>query len=339
MVNNSTQPTILVKKADGTSVRMTMDELQAYKKTQAANTPAPAVVPILPTAPVQVSVPVKQIIEVKKEIIAPPQVQQIKQEIKPEIKKEEVKQPLETQNLKPKTPALPAGRYNLKPAPADEDEKMFEEKWEADDNTSLLDDTVVKANLPAVKPVGQYMPTNTTPVKDIFVDEAKAKAVEEKKKAIDNLLKFDTPRMKPEDLITKKPVAPVYMAPVVQTPPTKQIIQDVKPPEMVRQSVGPIDELENFSLVDFRRLEINTQAAGLKLMDKFDTLKHDSYLLFMDGVKAWYNSPLYKQYQDVLYQSLLRNRSVSEILMGGNNQKDLKLEEFKAILAVNESIN
>ena len=42
MLNNTTQPTILVKKADGTSVRMTMDELQAYKKSQTASPAKPA---------------------------------------------------------------------------------------------------------------------------------------------------------------------------------------------------------------------------------------------------------------------------------------------------------
>ena len=51
-MNGSNQPTILVKKADGASVRMTMDELQAYKKSQAVSAPAPVSAPVTPVAPV-----------------------------------------------------------------------------------------------------------------------------------------------------------------------------------------------------------------------------------------------------------------------------------------------
>lgn len=328
------QPTILVKKSDGTSVRMTMDELQAYKKTQQLQTSSVSAPVVAPVAP-----PVKTEIkpEIKKEenklepkpAQVPPAVQQVpqfKKEIKPEIKTEK------------QEPTKPAPVKFVRPVPPVDEEKKFEDKWEQEDNKSLLDDSLEKEKALAVKPVSSYVLTNTTPVKDIFVDEAKAKAVEDKKKAIDDLLKFDTPPMRPEDLITKKPVVSTYIPPVTQNTQTKQIIQDVKPPQIAKQSVGPVDELENFSLVDFRRLEVNTKAAGLKLIDKFETLKHDSYLLFMDGVKAWYNSPLYRQYQDVLYQSLVHNKTVNEILMEVKGQKDLKLEEFKAILAVNENI-
>ena len=317
-MNGSNQPTILVKKADGASVRMTMDELQAYKKSQAVSAPAPVSAPVTPVAPV---VPVKPI-STPAPTPTPASVQEVKLELPKTLHQKSVEM---MDQKKPETPK-PAPVKFVRPIPPAE-EKMFEEKWEESDNISLLDDSLGKETLPAIKTAGQYMPTNTTPVKNVFVDEAKYK------------LKFDTPQIKPKQLISKKPAESVYMSPALQIPQTKTIIQDVKPPQIIKQSTGPVDELENFSLADFRRLEINAKAAGLKLIDKFETLKYDSYLLFMDGVKAWYNSPLYKQYQDALYQSLLLNKSVSEILTGGNIQKDLKLEEFKAILSVNEAIN
>lgn len=333
MVNNSPQPTILVKKADGTSVRMTMDELQAYKKAQTASAPAPVSAPVTPVAPVKPASP-----PLPPPIIATVSIPTTTSTSAPEVKLE-LPKTLHQQSVEVKPePPKPAPVKFVRPTPPPE-EKMFTEKWEKSDNASLLEDDPLKENLPVIEKEGKYMPTNTTPVKNIFVDEAKSKAIEEKKNVINNILKFESPAVKPEDLIPKKPAGLEYIPPPAQIPQTKQIVQDIKPPQIVKQSVGPVDELENFSLDDFRRLEINAKAAGLKLIDKFETLKYDSYLLFIDGVKAWYNSPLYKQYQDVLYQSLLRNKSVNEILTGGNIKKDLKLEEFKAILEVNEAIS
>lgn len=343
MVNNSIQPTILVKKADGTSVRMTMDELQAYKKSQTAGTPAPVSAPVTPVVPVvpvkPASVPVSSPAPATTPVpvsVPAPTPEPVK-ETKLELPRTLHQQSVDMINEKKPEPPKPAPAKFVRPIPPVE-EKKFTEKWEESDNVSLLEDALEKENLPAIKTEGQYMPTNTTPVKNIFVDEAKVKAIEEKKRIINDIIKFDSPPIKPSDLITKKPAELVYTPPPAPIPQTKQIIQDIKPPQIVKQSVGPVDEMENFSLDDFRRLEINSKAAGLKLIDKFETLKHDSYLLFIDGVKAWYNSPLYRQYQDVLYQSLVRNKGVSEILSGGNTQKDLKPEEFKAILAVNEAI-
>ena len=141
-----------------------------------------------------------------------------------------------------------------------------------------------------------------------------------------------------------KPAGHTYIPPttVLRSSPyqeAKPLVQDVKPPQITKQSVGPVDELANFSLTDFRRLEVNANSAGMKLMEKFKILREDSFLLFMEGMKAWYNSPLYRQYQDIFFQSLTRGKSVNEILSNGNYQKDLKPEEFKAILSVNEAIN
>ena len=273
------QPTILVKKADGASVRMTMDELQAYKKSQTASSAPPASVSVASVKPVQ-----------------PP--------------------------IQPPSPQSPFPKTYKKPLPP-KDEDEIKEKWEAEDHKSLLDDSSVKEKALVVKPVGAALPANTTPVRNIFVDEAKYKAV-----------KFDKPK------IEAKPASqPISYKPEAKSYNEKPLIQDVKPPNIDKQSMGPVDELANFSLADFRRLEINSKAAGIKLLEKFEILKQDSFLLFIEGVKVWYNSPIYKQYQDVLYQSLAHGKSVNEILASGNAQKDLKLEEFKAIISVNEAIN
>ena len=80
-MNNLTQPTILVKKTDGASVRMTMDELQAYKtlhqndaglksepkKSAPVPAPIPAPMPAQPPKPAAPSKPFVQLVKQNKQ--------------------------------------------------------------------------------------------------------------------------------------------------------------------------------------------------------------------------------------------------------------------------------
>ena len=119
----------------------------------------------------------------------------------------------------------------------------------------------------------------------------------------------------------------------------KPVIQDIKPPKSEKQSVGPVEELEKFTIIDFRRMSSSIELAGKKVLDKFETLKHDSYLLFMDGVEAWYNSPIYKNYQYIISQSLKQNKTVENLIVDLDFLENLKLAEFKEVIKINNKLN
>lgn len=102
-------------------------------------------------------------------------------------------------------------------------------------------------------------------------------------------------------------------------------------------SMGPVDEMMNFSLVDFRRLGANPEASAGALIQKFSLLKTDSYLLFLNGRNAWFKSPLYSGYLEILQQSLATRRPIAAVL---STEKDaLKIEEIQAIVRVSQSLN
>ncbi len=103
------------------------------------------------------------------------------------------------------------------------------------------------------------------------------------------------------------------------------------------RSVGPIDEMMNFSLVDLRRLGANAKASADNLIQKFNVLKAESYLLFLQGKSAWLRSPLYISYLEVLEKSLNTNKPVSSVL--GLQKDELHLDEFQELIRVSQSLN
>jgi len=277
---NIFQPTILVKRADGTTVRMTLDELKSLKSKVKSQKFEP---------PVETSSSIKEPdFKVRIGVVGPRK--------KMDLKKLLSQKGMLNGENKPKQ-SIVDGLKN----------------WKDGDHKSLLDESFHKDDLPVLLKNENRALSNASPVKGIFVDEAAARMA---KPAVNR---------------------PFGAAPKSFGP--KPIIHDVMPPRMKKISMGPIDELKNFSLIDWRRLGVNSKACGEKLMEKFKVLEQESWLTFMDGVEAWYNSPIYWQYKDIISQSLKQNRTISEVLSGLDHAQQLKLEEFMAIAELNKTIN
>lgn len=112
----------------------------------------------------------------------------------------------------------------------------------------------------------------------------------------------------------------------------------VRAPAVPQSSVGPVDELRQFTLADWRRLAPSAQAAGAKLEQKFKTLKDESFMLYLDGREAWQESPLYNQYLNVVVEALRQRQSVAQILSSGGGE-GFNLEEFKAVVGLNRALS
>ena len=113
----------------------------------------------------------------------------------------------------------------------------------------------------------------------------------------------------------------------------RPIMHDViAPKEEAKASVGPIEELQQVTLTDFRRLSSNPTQAGEILLGKFDGLKEESYLLFLKAVQSWYNSPLYKQYQQIIADAINKTVKIKDAL------GQMKEEEYKAIVKLCNSL-
>lgn len=106
---------------------------------------------------------------------------------------------------------------------------------------------------------------------------------------------------------------------------------------MPQRSMGPVDEMQGFSLVDFRRLGNTATASAEALMNKFQVLKNDSFLLFLSGKAAWFKSPLYQMYLKILETSLKMHKPISSIVV--NDNENLRVDEVEQIARVSQSLN
>src|SRR3989338_5945488 len=125
-----------------------------------------------------------------------------------------------------------------------------------------------------------------------------------------------------------------------QTPPhQKPIVHDVtRPATMESDAVGPIDEFRLFALKDFRLLASDPKVAADMMLAKFDVLKQDSYLLFMNAVDAWYQSPLYREYQQALFSSIKNDETLADSLAFQGGKAGLSEAEVLALVKVNREI-
>ena len=115
----------------------------------------------------------------------------------------------------------------------------------------------------------------------------------------------------------------------------KTPMHDVKMPAgEVR--MGPIDEIRTFKAEDFHRLDKDIEKAVEKFMDKIQSLKNESFLLYLDAVKAWQTSPFYKNHQEVLLVAVNNSQKIEDVLNSGKYQ--ISLEDFFAVNKISKKV-
>lgn len=104
--------------------------------------------------------------------------------------------------------------------------------------------------------------------------------------------------------------------------------------------VGPIEELENLNLTDFRRLAKNPREACDKIFDKIRLLKEESFIHEVKAIKAWQKSPLNQLYLEEGEQSLQEGINLETVIAKRKEagQSYLSIDEFKAIMDFNKKL-
>ncbi len=112
----------------------------------------------------------------------------------------------------------------------------------------------------------------------------------------------------------------------------KPLMQDVTP-AVRKQTMGPVDEIQYFTLVDFRRLSPKTESAREILKGKFQSLQEESYVLFLDARDAWHESPLFHIYQETILKTLEDKKTLKDAL--AQKTDGLSQAELDAIVEIN----
>lgn len=189
----------------------------------------------------------------------------------------------------------------------------------------------------------------TTPVTEIFKDEAIAKGkkagkesrpqpvVARKRSSVKKAAPTPLPKktLRPQGNVT----AFRSQMQTLSSSSKKSAMHDVVHTSPAKATMGPVEEIQTFSLQDFRRLAPRPKEAASKLIGKFHGYKEESFMLYMQTRFAWHQSELYKQYRDVAIQSLINSKTIDSLLSEGAQKKGMSYDEFHELVGVNMQLS
>jgi hypothetical protein len=92
------------------------------------------------------------------------------------------------------------------------------------------------------------------------------------------------------------------------------------------------------TLTDFRRLNTNVEQAKTLVLEKFKTLKTESYIEYLKGRSAWFSSPLYLLYQGVIMRSINSRQAIDAVIQSEQKEGAITKEEFLRIAEINKAL-
>ncbi|MBU0646552.1 hypothetical protein KJ611_03740 [Patescibacteria group bacterium] len=115
----------------------------------------------------------------------------------------------------------------------------------------------------------------------------------------------------------------------------KPQVQDVR---FTRRLAGPVEELRNMTIVEFRRLSTDPQAASEKIKDKIALVEDQGYEQKIAAIKGWRSSPINQAYLSLSREALLSGKRISDLLKE-KGEGSLTEAELVAIMKLNGELH
>jgi len=162
-----------------------------------------------------------------------------------------------------------------------------------------------------------------------IIKEPKVEIPKPVKEEVDSLPKVVRPNMQP---MVKKQISGVVKDKHKLPTPEK-----VASPHIL---AGPIQELKSLSLNNFRLLGDTIEQRKEKLLNKIDILSKESFTKRSQGIDAWRQSDVYKEYLILGNESMIKSKDVSDLIDDYVKQgKDtLTIEEFSIVSDINKEL-
>lgn len=139
--------------------------------------------------------------------------------------------------------------------------------------------------------------------------------------------------------------APSPLAPPPPQPPTTQQPEAPRPTAMPARGkqptvMGPIDELKQLTVNEFRTLGTEARTASRAIIEKIHLLEQESIEKKSEAINAWKSSPLHQLYLDIGNQSLESTLPVEAVIKQREKQRQptLTIEEFDAVADINRQL-
>ena len=149
------------------------------------------------------------------------------------------------------------------------------------------------------------------------------------------------PTVQPPEPEPNKPVSPPAPASLpritLKSDSARPKVEDIK---FKPKLTGPLEEIGNMSVTDFRRLAPSPDTAIQKILDKVSLLEEESFSQKTAAVAAWKDSPVNKLYLELFSASLEAKLPISQVIAARQqaNQTYLTEEEIHAIIELNSKL-
>jgi hypothetical protein len=107
-----------------------------------------------------------------------------------------------------------------------------------------------------------------------------------------------------------------------------------------KQSFGPIEELENMTIIEFRRISADPRIAVNKVKEKIDLLENQGFGKRVEGIDAWHKSEVNRFYRLLGQASMSEGKPIEEIIRSRllSGKPTLSFDEFEVIMELNRQL-
>lgn len=142
----------------------------------------------------------------------------------------------------------------------------------------------------------------------------------------------------PRDATEPPPVPPLQ--PPTPLPPTEPAPPAAPPVRPRPKLVGPLEELREMTLVDFRRLDEDPVKATNRIREKIAILEQQSFGHKAAAIAAWRGSGVFKRYAELAAAAMAEKKSVGEVIKSRQSagSEVISVAEFEAMADFNRTL-
>jgi len=223
-----------------------------------------------------------------------------------------------------------------------EEEKVILKEPKAQVPVQIVQDTalgndIVPDSIPGIK---REEEKESAPVKKEKVKEVET-VIEQTSRVAPVNIPTHAPKTEPTPPLEESHKAPIKKEERVEGDYLQQIPQiDNTKSKMPLHLVGPIEELQEMTIEEWRKLYKNMNEAQTKIKEKIDRLGKDSFSKKLNGIRAWQNGEIMKLYLLIGKASIEKHMGIDAVAekLKADNKQYLTDQEFHAIMDLNKEL-
>lgn len=128
--------------------------------------------------------------------------------------------------------------------------------------------------------------------------------------------------------------SPAFMRGLANSRPT---VSDIRGTSRL---TGPIEELRQMTMADYRRLGPDPVSVIRRVYEKIQRLGKESFTKRAEGIQAWRQSDVYKLYIAMGHESLGSGKTIRDVALARQQQGETALseQEFSLIADLNKKL-